>query len=329
MSENPFQRFLETQGFVVLDGGLATALEAAGHELDTALWSARLLIDAPGAIRAVHLAYLESGADCITTASYQASFEGFAAAGLGDREAESLLRRSVEMAQEARDAFWAVPANRVGRLRPIVAASAGPYGAYLADGSEYDGRYGIGRAALLEFHRRRLPVLASAQPDLVAFETIPSLAEAEAIAELLGDLPATQASRTLWACVSFTCRDAERLWDGSRVTDAALAVLAAPGLAAVGVNCTAPRHVAALVAAVRSLTDLPVIAYPNSGEVYDMAARRWTGNVAGEWPRGARDWYDAGARVLGGCCRVGPLEIRELRAELESHRADPADGGGA
>jgi homocysteine S-methyltransferase len=325
MTESPFERFFETQEFVVLDGGLATALEAAGHRLESSLWSARLLIDAPDAIRAVHLAYLEAGADCITTASYQASFEGFAAAGLDDREAEVVLRRSVEIAREVRDAFWAEPANRAGRLRPIVAASAGPYGAYLADGSEYDGRYGVGRATLREFHRRRLLVLAGAQPDLVAFETIPSLAEAEAIAELLGDLAATQAPWAQWVWVSFTCRDGERLWDGSLVTDAVRAVLTAPRLAAVGVNCTAPRHVSALVAGVRSLTDLPVIAYPNSGEVYDVAARRWTGSAAGgEWSVSARDWYDAGARVLGGCCRVGPLVIRDLRAELESRRAHRA-----
>jgi homocysteine S-methyltransferase len=313
---SPFERFIESQGFVVLDGGLATALEAAGHRLDSALWSARLLLDAPEAIRAVHLAYLEAGADCITTASYQASFEGFEAAGLDDREAESLLRRSVDIARTAGDAFWAEPSNRAGRLRPIVAASAGPYGAYLADGSEYDGRYAIGRAALAAFHRRRLLVLADAGPDLVAFETIPSLAEAEVIAELLGDV------RETWAWMSFTCRDGERLWDGSRVTDAVSAALAAPRLAAVGVNCTAPRHVSALVAAVRSATDLPVIVYPNSGEVYDAAARRWVGQAATEeWLASAHDWFDGGARVLGGCCRVGPQMIRRLRAELASHRA--------
>jgi homocysteine S-methyltransferase len=316
---SPFDRFIESQGFVVLDGGLATELEAAGHRLDTALWSARLLLDAPEAIRAVHLAYLDAGADCITTASYQASFEGFRAAGLDDREAEAALRRSVEIAQEARDAFWAEPANRPGRLRPIVAASAGPYGAYLADGSEYDGRYAVDRATLADFHRRRLVVLADAGPDLVAFETIPSLVEAEVVAELLGDLARTRAT---WAWVSFTCRDGERLWDGSRVTDAVRAALAAPRLAGVGVNCTAPRHLSALVATVGSVTDLPIIVYPNSGEAYDAGARQWKGGAAaGEWLTGAHAWFDGGARVLGGCCRVGPLTIRRLRAALESHPA--------
>jgi homocysteine S-methyltransferase len=319
MSEqSPFAGFLARQGFVVLDGGLATALEAAGHRLDTALWSARLLLDAPEAIRAAHLAYLEAGADCITTASYQASFEGFAAAGIGERDAEALLRRSVEVAREARDAFWAEPARQRGRLEPIVAASAGPYGAYLADGSEYDGRYGVGRATLAAFHRRRLQVLGDTSADLIAFETIPSLPETEVIAALLGELPGT------WAWITFTCRDAERLWDGSRIADAVSAALAAPRLTGVGVNCTAPRHVPALVDTVRSMTDLPVIAYPNSGEVYDLLSRRWGGRAESEgWLDCVQDAFAAGARVLGGCCRIGPPTIRGLRAQLSVHGGHP------
>jgi homocysteine S-methyltransferase len=308
---NPFAHFFAAQGFVMLDGGLATRLEATGHRLDTALWSARLLLDAPEAIREAHLAYLQAGADCITTSSYQASFEGFAAAGIGERAAEGLLRGSVELACEARDAFWAEHAHHRGRLEPIVAASAGPYGAYLANGSEYDGRYGVGRETLAEFHRRRLHVLCDTSADLIAFETIPSLTETEVIAALLGELPRT------WAWISFTCRDAERLRDGSRITDAVSAALAAPRLAGVGVNCTAPHHVAALVETVRSVTDLPVIAYPNSGEVYDPASRRWGGHAeSAAWLERVQDAFAAGARVLGGCCRIGPPTISELRARL-------------
>jgi homocysteine S-methyltransferase len=319
MSEqSPFAGFLAAQGFVVLDGGLATALEAAGHRLDTPLWSARLLLDAPDAIREAHRVYLEAGADCITTASYQASFEGFAAAGIGESEAEALLRRSVELARQACDAFWAEPARHPGRLAPIVAASAGPYGAYLADGSEYDGRYGVRRATLAELHRRRLHVLGDTSADLVAFETIPSLPETEVIAALLGELPET------WAWITFTCRDAERLWDGSRITDAVSAALAAPRLAGVGVNCTAPRHVPALVEAVRSMTELPVIAYPNSGEVYDPASGRWSGRAESDaWLDRVQDAFAAGARVLGGCCRIGPPTIRGLRARLSVHGGHP------
>jgi homocysteine S-methyltransferase len=308
---NPLARILEEQGFVVLDGGLATALEAAGHMLDSALWSARLLLDAPDAVRAAHLAYLEAGADVITTASYQASFEGFAAAGLGAREAESLLRKSVDLALEAKRVFWSDERVRAGRAEPLVAASVGPYGAFLADGSEYDGRYMVGRAALAEFHRRRLHVLAGTAADLIAFETIPSQQEAEVAAELLAEVPNT------WAWITFSCRDGKRLWDKCRIADAVRAVDGAANLAGVGLNCTAPRHVASLIAEVRSATGRPIVVYPNSGETYDAGSHRWVGKPAGaEWVKGARGWVAEGARVVGGCCRVGPRTIRKLRAEL-------------
>jgi homocysteine S-methyltransferase len=309
---SPFAPFLESQGFLALDGGLATALEAAGHLLDTPLWSARLLLDAPDAVRAAHIAYLEAGADCVTTASYQASFEGFADAGLGLREAEALLRKSVELARDACETFWSLPANRSGRLPPIVAASAGPYGAFLADGSEYDGRYSVAREVLAEFHRRRLEVLADTPASLVAFETIPSLVEAEVITGLLAEVPET------WAWITFSCRDAGRLWDRTPIETAVRTVISAPRLAGVGVNCTSPRHVTSLIDAVRSVTALPIIAYPNSGEVYDRDSHKWKGKPAGaDWLAGASDWFAHGARVLGGCCRVGPLTIRKLRAALE------------
>ncbi len=320
MGLNPFQRFLDEQGFVVLDGGLATALEDAGHRLDSALWSARLLLDAPDALRAAHLAYLEAGADCISTASYQASFEGFAAAGLDASAAESLLRKSVDLALDAKRAFWESDLDQVGRLEPIVAASAGPFGAFLADGSEYRGRYPVEREVLVDFHRRRLHVLADTPADLIAFETIPSLDEAKVIAELLGEVPHA------WAWVTFSCGDDERLWDRSLLADALRAVGSAANLAGVGVNCTAPRYVTSLMEEMRSLTDRPLVVYPNSGESYDARSRRWAGKPAGdEWVGGARGWYARGARALGGCCRVGPETIRKLRAELE--RTRDAEGG--
>jgi len=304
-------RLLEEQGFAVLDGGLATALEARGARLDSALWSARLLIDAPHAIREVHAAYLTAGADCITTAGYQATLAGFARAGVDAPEAERLLRRAVELAIEARDTFWAAPAHRAGRLRPLVAASVGPYGAFLADGSEYDGRYAVGRADLAAFHRDRLRIVAGAGPDLLAIETIPSATEVEVLVELLSEL------RHPGAWVSFTCRDGARLWDGSPIEDAVRACRPDAGIVAVGVNCTAPRHVASLLRRVRAATDLPILAYPNSGEAYDPAVGAWTGPASGaDWLDGIVEWVRAGARMVGGCCRIGPETIREVRARL-------------
>jgi homocysteine S-methyltransferase len=314
MTSDPFRPFLEAQGYAVLDGGLATALEAAGHALDTRLWSARLLIDEPDAVRAVHTAYLEAGADCITTAGYQASIEGLLAAGLDRAQSEGVLRRAVEVAVEARDAFWADPSKRIGRLEPIVAASAGPYGAFLADGSEYHGRYGVERRALERFHAERLDVLAMAGADTLAFETVPSGLEAEVVAALLRARPDVRA----W--VSFTCRDAESLRDGTPVAEAARRCAAVGSVVAVGVNCTAPGHVGRLIERIVDVTDGPVIVYPNSGERYDVGTGAWTGRPEA-WLDSVPAWLEAGACILGGCCRVGPDEIRELRRRLESGRA--------
>lgn len=310
MSRAPFAPFLERQGFVVLDGGLATALEAAGRRLDTALWSARLVLDDPGAVRAVHAAYLEAGADCITTAGYQASFEGLRSAGLDEQGAERALRSAVEIAVEARDSFW-TGAGGGGRVRPIVAASAGPYGAYLADGSEYHGRYGVERETLVRFHEARFDVLADTGADVVAFETIPSGLEAEVVAELARRRTETP----VW--MSFTCRDEATLRDGTPVSRAADVCAAAESVVALGVNCTAPEHVAGLIRRIVAVTDVPVVVYPNSGEAYDGERGAWTGSPE-PWVARAPEWYREGARILGGCCRVGPDRIAELRLALET-----------
>lgn len=314
MRDDPFQPFLQAQGFVVLDGGLATALEAEGHVLDTPLWSARLLIDEPEAVGAVHVAYLEAGADCVTTAGYQASFPGLLAAGLDRAGAEEVLRRAVDVAVEARDAFWAREAGRTRRLRPIVAASAGPYGASLADGSEYRGGYGVGQDELERFHAERLDVLVDTSADVIAFETVPSGMEADAIAAGLERRPDARA----W--VSFSCRDATSLRDGTPVVAAARRCATVDGVVAIGVNCTAPAHIGGLIEAVASVTDRTIVAYPNSGEGWDPRTRSWTGRPDA-WLDDVAGWVRAGARVLGGCCRVGPSEIRALRDVLSGARS--------
>ncbi|HKK27496.1 MAG TPA: homocysteine S-methyltransferase [Gemmatimonadota bacterium] len=333
---NPFERFVREQGFFVLDGGLATTLEARGFDLDDPLWSARVLAEAPDAIRRVHLDFLEAGADCIATAGYQATLEGFRRAGLGEAEAAELLRRSVRLGLEARDAFWSDPRNREGRLRPLVAAGIGPYGAFLADGSEYTGDYDLGEEGLLAFHRPRWEILAEAGADLLACETIPSLPEARALLRLLEASPGT------WAWLSFSCRDGERVSDGSRFRDvvracgeaagrasaggaeaggaeAGAGAAAGAGVAAVGVNCTAPRHVASLLREARRVTEGLLLAYPNAGETWDAERKAWSGGPGvPDWGEAARAWREAGAAGIGGCCRVGPGEIRRARGALEA-----------
>lgn len=303
---DPITPFIQNQGALVLDGGLATELERRGADLSDALWSARLLADDPALIRQVHLDYYWAGADCGISASYQATIPGFVARGLSAAEARMLLRRSVQLVAEARDAFWdAGPHPR--RLRPLVAASVGPYGAYLADGSEYRGDYGLDEDALLAFHRERWELLANSGADLLACETLPSFAEARALARLLAETPAAAA----W--FSFSCRDDARISDGTPIAECAAYLSGRPGVVAIGVNCTPPRFIPNLIRALTAASTTPVIVYPNSGEAYDPVARRWYGeSVPAEFGTFSREWRKLGAALIGGCCRTTPAHIRQV-----------------
>ncbi len=311
MSPDPFAAFLDLQGVVVLDGGLATELEARGFDLADDLWSAKLLIERPEAIRRLHRDYLDAGADCVTSASYQATAAGFARRGLDEAAAEGLLRLAVELAIEARDAFWADPDRPAGRLKPLVAASVGPYGAYLADGSEYTGAYDLDQSGLEDFHCRRLEVLSASGADLLACETVPSAAEARALARLLAEVPGPPA----W--LSFCCRDDRHLADGSELAAVVRELDGHERIAALGVNCTAPRHVPGLIARLRAATPKPLAVYPNSGEAWDAAAKRWCERPAGiDFGAASVAWRRAGARLVGGCCRTGPDDVRRIRRNL-------------
>ncbi len=268
---------------VVLDGGLATLLEARGHDLSSALWSARLLRDDPGAITAAHAEFFAAGAEVAITASYQV-----AAANLGD-EAPALLRESVRLAVRARDE--AAPDG-------WVAASVGPYGAVLADGSEYTGDYDLDVAGLRAFHRPRLDVLREAGADVLAVETVPSLAEVEAVlAELAGT------GHPAWLSLSAA---GERTRAGEPLVEAFAMAADVAEVVAVGVNCTAPGDVLAAVQAAARVR--PAVAYPNSGQGWDARRRVWTGEPAFDADDVAA-WVTAGARLVGGCCRVGPDDI--------------------
>lgn len=313
MLKNPLTPFLEQKQTLILDGGLATELEARGFDLDDPLWSARLLSDSPEAIKAVHLDYLAAGADCIISASYQATVPGFRSKGYGEDEAETLLRRAVFLAQEARDEFWSEPANRNNRRRPLVAASVGPYGAFRADGSEYRGDYGLNEEALYQFHRRRWRLLVDCQPDLMACETIPSALEARALARLLAETP------NMPAWVSFSCRDGRHINDGTPLVDAVMLLDRLPAAVALGINCTAPRFIPDLVQEARRATQKPIVVYPNSGEAYDPTRRRWTGlSIPQDFAEQSHAWRKAGASLIGGCCRTGPHHISQIRrAQLQ------------
>jgi homocysteine S-methyltransferase len=305
---DPIETFLAQRPLMVLDGALATELERRGANLKDPLWSAKCLIERPDLIRAVHLDYFKAGADVATTATYQATFEAFARRGVERKGAAQLMRNAVALAAQAREEFWAVEANRAGRLRPLVAASIGPYGAMLADGSEYRGHYGLDDIALTEFHRPRLEVLADAGADLLACETIPSLREARVLARLLGEFP------DAWAWLSFSCKDGEHTSEGDPIGECAAELHRYAQIVAVGVNCTQPQYITPLLRRMRDETNKPLVAYPNSGEFYDASSKQWSGD-SGRLKLGerARHWHAEGARLIGGCCRTGPDDIRSVK----------------
>lgn len=306
---NPIADALAQRPLLILDGALATELERRGCDLADPLWSAKVLIENPTLIQAVHADYFAAGADVAITASYQATIPGFMARGLDEAEAIALLQRSVALACAARDAFWADPSNRVGRIRPLVAASIGPYGAYLHDGSEYRGNYGLSVDELIAFHRPRMAALAAAQPDLFACETIPCLDEARALVALLPEF----APFTAW--ISLSARDGVHTAQGEPVAEVAAEIAAHPQVTAIGINCTAPRFIPDLIRAIRSVTTKPIVVYPNSGEVYDPVGQCWIGTTEiDDFAAQARQWYAAGARLIGGCCRTTPDHIRAVAA---------------
>lgn len=287
-------RGLLSERVLVLDGGLSTQLQARGQDISGPLWTAQALLDRPEAVAAAHADFAAAGAEVVITASYQVSRMGFAAIGRSAQEADAALAASVQVARSAAPSA-------------LIAASVGPYGAVLHDGSEYRGDYGLSRAQLVDFHRSRLDVLVDAQPDLLAVETIPDLREVEALIEVLGEAPDMPA----WICM--TARDAERLWAGQRIEDAAALAASAPSVVAVGINCTDPRVVPELLARMRSVTDLPLVAYPNAGGAWSAETGTWTdahglGDVS--------PLLSAGARAVGGCCGTDAGAIRALAEQV-------------
>lgn len=304
---NPIETMLQRQPLVVLDGALATELEQRGADLHDPLWSAKILLEAPELIRDVHLDYFRAGADCAITASYQASVPGFAARGLRESDALNLIARSVELAIEARDMFWAEAGETSGRPLPFVAGSVGPYGAYLADGSEYRGDYDLSEEELIAFHRPRIAALVAAGADMLACETIPCLIEARALARLLREFPAISA----W--FTFSARDEAHICHGETLAECAALLDDHSQVAAIGVNCTAPQYISGLIRAARSATSKPIIVYPNSGERYDATTNWWYGEThCDAFGAQAQDWYAAGARIIGGCCRTSPAHISAI-----------------
>lgn len=300
----------------MLDGGLATELENRGHDLNNPLWSASLLKNQPEEILAVHRAYLNAGADCITAASYQASLPGFMAAGFSESESTALLLKAVDIACQARDQYFEKAKHGQG-LRPLVAASVGPYGAYLADGSEFRGNYSISSQELRDFHEPRWKILQATDADLFAIETVPSHTEAVILLELLNESPG------LYAWISFSCADGININDGTPLADCAALFREHEQIVAIGANCTAPRYISSLIQQVQiGAPGKEVIVYPNSGEVYDGQQKNWLEPPDPyEFSAASLEWYNLGARLVGGCCRTGPDDIAGVKKSIVNNNS--------
>ncbi|KDP40214.1 hypothetical protein JCGZ_02212 [Jatropha curcas] len=319
-------------GYAVIDGGFATELERHGADLNDPLWSAKCLISSPHLVRKVHLDYLDAGANIILTASYQATIQGFEAKGLSREEAELLLRRSVEIACEAREIYYDncsksswdfMESGNVTRRPILVAASIGSYGAYLADGSEYSGNYGdsVSLQTLKDFHRRRLQILAKAGADIIAFETIPNKLEAKAYAELL-----EEEDIKIPAWFSFNSKDGINVVSGDSISECASIADSCKQLVAVGINCTPPRFIRELILSIAKVTNKPVVIYPNSGETYDAERKIWvksSGVTDEDFVSYIGKWRQAGASLFGGCCRTTPNTIRAISRLLSDNSSSP------
>jgi len=304
---NPIDTILKDYPVMILDGAFSTELERRGCDIKDDLWSAKILMEQPEIIKKVHADYFVAGADCAITASYQASIEGFMRKGLTKEEALQLIQLSVELAVSARDEFWLNPENQKNRPKPLVAASVGPYGAFLADGSEYRGDYTITEQDLLEFHRPRLKALIEAKPDILACETLPCLLEAKVIVKLLQELS------TIHAWFSFSAKDGLHISNGERIAHCATWLDKQSQVAAIGINCTAPQYAESLIKEIKSNSVKPIIVYPNSGEQYDADAKVWQGlSAEASFGSSAHRWFEQGARLIGGCCRTTPEDIKSI-----------------
>ncbi len=310
---NVFEDIIKQQGLIILDGALATELEARGANLNHSLWSAKLLMENPELIKQVQLDYLKAGANIISTATYQASFEGFEKHGYTRTETTQLMKMSVLIAEAARRDFQMSYGKNINQVI-LIAASIGPYGASLADGSEYHGQYGVTIGDLIEFHKDRLAVLVNTNADILAFETIPCLDEAMAIKKLISLYPTKKA----W--VSFSCQDGQRLSSGELFADAVKLLQDANEVIGIGVNCTAPRHIESLVQIAKPITNKTIMVYPNKGETYDPITKSWETklNNNNHFINDARKWLAAGAFAIGGCCRTSPEDIKQLEALIKT-----------
>ncbi len=318
---NRFELLLKEGYPLILHGALGTELESRGHDVSGRLWSAQYISKHPEFIRDIHEDYIRAGADVITTSSYQASLKGLVASGQSKEQAQRTIRESVQLAKEAIKEVWqTLPADqKKDRIFPLISGDVGPYAAYLADGSEYTGRYVLSREAFQDFHRPRIRWLLDEGVDLLALETMPNLEEIEALLDLLSrEFPDSR------AYLSVTTQDGYRLSDGHDLAEVARVVEASQQILAVGINCSQPDHLSLGLKVLAKYTSKPLVAYPNSGEAYDGKTQSWRkGHLSSlRLDQQVSNWQALGALLVGGCCRTRPSDIATLSEKVSRHLKD-------
>ena len=311
-----FKDLLEKQDIIILDGALGTELERQGYDVSGRLWSAKYLLENPQIIQDLHEDYVRAGSNIITTSSYQASIPAFVEAGLSLDKADDLLKETVFLAQAAVKNVWqGLSLDEQQRSYPLIAGSVGPYAAFLADGSEYTGAYHLSEKEFKDFHRPRIQALLDAGCDLLALETIPNGAETKALVHLLSEeFPQVE------VYLSFTAQTVSAISDGTLIEEVGRLAQSSPQVLAVGFNCTAPHLIAPLLEKLKQVCDKPLLAYPNSGEIYNVATNTWQDNPEQQLclTDYSHLWKKQGVQLFGGCCRTRPEDIRQLAGELRT-----------
>lgn len=303
---------IKENGIMVIDGSMGTALERLGADNSSSLWTAGTLAKDPELVKQVHLDYFRAGADCGITCTYQATIPGLMENGYTNDEAERIIADSIRLFLEARDAWWNAEGKAEGRSYPLCLAGIGPYGAYLADGSEYRGKYGVSDDVIYDFHRRRLEIVKEAGADIALIETQPSLSEAMIAGDICEEL-----GLDYW--ISFSCRDGMRINEGDLIRECAEALSdGRPHLKMIGVNCSKPEYISSLIRQLKAVTELPIAVYPNSGLIYDPVTKTWSA------PEGVLDfgsyaleYMKAGAAAVGGCCTTDAEQIKQVAEARE------------
>ena len=306
---NPIKPLLEQKKHMVIDGALASELQRRGCDLNDSLWSAKVLIEQPELIQQVHYDYFKAGADCAITASYQATPMGFAQKGIELEESIKLIKTSVKLAQQAKMQYL----NDIKQDKALlIAGSVGPYGAYLANGSEYTGDYQLSESEFIAFHKDRVTALIDAGVDILACETMPSFLEIKALVKLIQQFPMVNC----W--FSLTLKDQQHISDGTPLTEVIEYLNSIEQIVSVGINCIALEKVTPALEVLSKLTSKPLIVYPNSGEQYDPTTKQWHKNHHHNctFANQLDVWINLGAKLIGGCCQTTPEDIIEIHQLL-------------